>query len=503
MAGKTQFLMKLGTLVDNVISVISPEIAERRSLWRRSYWGYEAGEMSRKDAVFPWDGRAEQMNKTSRKTIRSRARDLERNDPVIGGILAALTANVVGSGLNMQAASNDEEFNKTIEGLFREWMHPENCDATQRQSLTEMLNMIVRRYVIDGGILVIYSIDDKAEFPLSLQLREVDDFTSQDLPNINGGNIMSDGVEMTSYGRPVAYWLTQTDANGMETTVPVRIDADRADFLWSRVRPSQYREMSLLARIIVALSDLHDYNDAVAFQQKTAACTSVFIEQENQTGSPGRAVNTATGERLEKIQAGSVKYLRPGEKAKPLIPTGQAAEVENYLTTQLRMIAADQGLSLESATRNVSNVNYSSARQNLLADQKTYKIFRAYLIEHLLRPLYKRFVMSCYLKGLLNNTKFNPNDKSYFSATWLGEGLPWIDPKKEAEADAIKLLNGGLSFKEYCAQQGVDWRERLLDIAEVEEEAKRLGVKLNFITPEEQIERSEDDGEGQSKLDTN
>jgi len=169
----------------------------------------------------------------------------------------------------------------------------------------------------------------------------------------------------------------------------------------------------------------------------------------------------------------------------------------------LRMIAADQGLSLESATRNVSNVNYSSARQNLLADQKTYKIFRAYLIEHLLRPLYKRFVMSCYLKGLLNNTKFNPNDKSYFSATWLGEGLPWIDPKKEAEADAIKLLNGGLSFKEYCAQQGVDWRERLLDIAEVEEEAKRLGVKLNFITPEEQIERSEDDGEGQSKLDTN
>ena len=163
-----------------------------------------------------------------------------------------------------------------------------------------------------------------------------------------------------------------------------------------------------------------------------------------------------------------------------LIPSGQAAEVGNYLPLQQRMIAAAMGLSLESTSRNVERVNYSSARQNLLADENTYKQMRKELVEYFLRPLYRRFVNICYLAGLLDGTGFKPDDLQYYKAVWLAPSLGWIDPKKEAEANSINLQNGGKSFQQYCAEQGVDWRERIDEMAEVQEYAESKGVTLSF-----------------------
>lgn len=497
--------MNLGEKLDNFIAIFSPETALRRRSFRDAYGAYDAASPTRKDLMFGQDGRAEQLNAPNRRVLRTRARNLERNSDVMGGLLYALENNVVGAKLNMQAASPDKEFNKKIEALFHDWEHAENCDITEQQNLTEIVRMALRRVKVDGGVLATYVFDRHSKYGLKIQMREVDDIASDNTMELPNGNIVTSGIEMTKYGKPVAYLLQQYDANGMSNDLtPLRVPAKNVDFLWEKERATQFREIPSMAKSITRIADLDDYMNAVAFQQKTMACTSAFIETDNYNTAPGRPVNTNNGARLKDLRAGSITYLKPGEKMKQFTPSGQATEMENFVVTNLRTMSAAHGLSLESATRNVERVNYSSARQNMLADQQTYKVWREFMIEHFLRKLYKRFVDSCWLMGLLDNTSFDPSNPEYYQAKWLSEGLPWIDPLKEANAYAVQLANGGLSFQEYCARNGVDWREQLEAMAEAQTYADELGVKLNFIESIKQLnEGGGENGDGKNKKGSN
>lgn len=478
--------MDFGKTLDNIIAVFSPETALRRRSFRQAYYGaYAAASPTRKDMPFGIDGHAEQLNGVSRDVILKRCRDAERNSDIVNAMIYALQNNVIGSKINMQADSPSKDFNDRIEKLFHEWEHPENCDVTETQSLTEMARMVLARFVVDGGILATYVIDTKSKIPLKIQLREVDDIVQVSLPKTENGNVICNGIEMSSYGKHIAYHLKRYDPNGMsEDLNPEVIPASRVDFLWMRTRPSQFREFSAMARSVVRVNDIDDYNDAIAFRAKVDACTSAFIETDNYNTQPGRPSNLPSGEKITHLNGGSVKYLRPGERVKTFIPAGQSTEFENFMVAQLRIFASSHGLSLESASRNIERVNYSSARQNMLADQQTYKSLRNFFIEHFLRKLYKRFVEACWLAGLLDGVGFDPNEQDFYKAKWLCEGLPWIDPLKEANADTIRLGNGGISFQEFCANNGADWRERLEQMAEVQEYAEKLGVKLNFAVKE-------------------
>ena len=268
-------LRKAGNALDSAIAVFSPQTAVKRREWRDAFYGYEAASPTRKDLPFPADGRAEGFNKISRGTLRARARHLDRNSDVIHGIISAFENNVIGVGLNMQADTKYDAFNKRIEALWSEWKHHENCDATNAQSIDEMERMAIHRWLVDGGLMFNYVFDPKALFPLKIQVREVDEIDDGSNPQIDGENILSDGVEINKFGAPVAYWLSQTDANGYEMA-PVRIPAANIDFLWIKSRPSEYREISPLGRSITRVQDIEDYANAVAFQQKMNACTSVL-----------------------------------------------------------------------------------------------------------------------------------------------------------------------------------------------------------------------------------
>lgn len=489
--------MDFGKTLDDIIAVFSPETALKRRGYREIYSSaYDASSPSRKDLPFGVDGRAEALNTGARDIILKRSRSAERNSDPLNAMLYALKNNVIGSQINMQADSGDKNFDKYIEDLFHEWEHAENCDITESQSLTDMSRMIVDRFIVDGGILVQYVMTDD-KIPLKIQLREVDELENDTTPKMMNGNVVCNGVELNKNGKPVAYYLKKYDPNGMvEELGYERIEAENIDFIWLKNRPSQFREMSQLARSIVRINDIDDYNDTISFKAKVDACSSVFIESDNYNAQPGRAVNTPQGERITHLHGGSVTFLRPGEKAKQVNTSGQATEFENFMVTQLRIMGASHGLSLESASRNVERVNYSSARQNMLADQQTYKTLRKFLVEHFFRKLYKRFVRACYLAKMLESTKFDIKNPNYYKAKWLTEGLPWIDPLKEANANTIQLTNGGMSFQDYCANNGADWKERIDDMAEVMKYAKEKGVNLSFIMPEQ---NQEEDNEGEQE----
>ncbi|WP_390905328.1 phage portal protein [Paenibacillus melissococcoides] len=70
------------------------------------------------------------------------------------------------------------------------------------------------------------------------------------------------------------------------------------------------------------------------------------------------------------------------------MPSGQSSNTAQHVTTMLRLIGASVGLSYEAVSRDLGNVTYSSARQGVVEDRKTYKRYIRSLVNRVLTPIF-------------------------------------------------------------------------------------------------------------------
>lgn len=482
-----------GERLDRIISFFNPSAGLKRMTARaqmRFAQGYEAAAPWRNSANwFPADGRAEGINRHGRQFLRAKARYLERNSEIVNSVLNAYQRNTVGKGFNLQVKTDDADWNSLVEKVWREWCKPGNCDVTGQYSLTEILSMIVRRKIVDGGAVLVKTLDRKAKIPFQLQLREVDDIDAFGQIK-HGNNLIVEGIEVTEYGRPIAFYLRKYDLVTLAQIESERIPADRVYFLFEKERPSQVREITRLARTIEKVNDLDEFFATVMFAQKIAGAVAVYITNSNlTTGSVGR--NAAAGggadpggnAKSERIDMGSVKRLAPGEDVKTLVPSGQASELETFNLALMQQISAGQGLSYEQVTRDVSRVNYSSARQNLLEDWKVFAAEQKFLIDHFLDSVLLEVVQAAILSGYIPPRAvpagFWDDPDEFLKHEFIGPTMPWIDPYKEALANQIMLDSYQMTLQEYCAKTGRDYEEVMEQITAESEIKRKINETLN------------------------
>lgn len=463
-----------GERIDNFIGIFNPKAALARKAARfklRLSQAYDAAAPWRNSANWlPADGRAEEINRRSRSFLRTKARYLERNSEIVNSVLNAYLRNVVGKGFNLQVKTDDAEWNSLVEAAWREWCKPGNCDVTGQYSLTEVLSMIVRRKLVDGGILLVKTYDKDAKIPFQVQLREVDDIDAFGQLKSPQGNLIIDGVEVNKNGKHLSYYLKQYDWQSLLQIESERITADRAYYLFEKIRPSQIREITRFARTIDKINDLDEFFQAVIFAQKITAAVAIFITSDDYSaGSIGRG--SAIGGRGSgkgsdvgtRIDPGSISRLNPGEKVESLVPSGQTSELNNFNLSMMRQISSGQGLSYEQVTRDVSQVNYSSARQNLLEDWKVFSSEQQFLIDHFLDDVFENVIKSAILSGFIPAESlprdFWKNPGVYLKHQFVGQAMPWIDPYKEALANEIMLKSYQMTLQEYCAKTGRDYEE--------------------------------------------
>lgn len=455
---------------------------------KRSTAAYDGGGFDRKNQTGDWSvvgGTGEEVNQLSRDHIRSRARDLERNSDNVGAIIDAMERGVVGTGIKLQAksinrdGSDNKERNDQIEELWRIWSKPENCDVAGRMSLTEIQGMATRRRMVDGGLLLIKCMVPDAKIPLQLQLKEVDELDTGVSYYSSGSNNYKvvQGIELNDSGRIMAYHFKEYDLYGW-TGQSVRVPAEHVIYLCSRTRPSEVREFSPLAKIIIRLRDLTQYIQAVSIKERVLACLSVFIEKAGY-GVYGRGSSQkdpGTGYRQKKLTPGMIEELSAGDKVQVVNPSGQASNAREFVTMMLRSIGSSLGLSYEATSRDMSQVNYSSARQGLIDDTKTYNRWQNYLIEHLLVPVYEQFLDTCVLAGLLQIPDYFTNRERYIRCHFIPNGMPWIDPLKEASGNKVALETGQTNLASICAARGENWRDILDQRGKEMQYMRELGI---------------------------
>ncbi|MFJ2044532.1 phage portal protein [Paenibacillus taichungensis] len=492
---------------DRSIAAISPRWAYNRAAWRSGMSVFDSGSRGRLN--HGWNPSAspnEQQKRGERALIRARAQDLEHNSDIVGGILNAFERNVIGTGIMLQSkiphdipGNASGELNQEIERLWKDFCKPENIDITGTQSMEEMTAMILRRYNVDGGICAVKVYVKNSEFPFKIQLRSVDELNTLLVPG--SGKRIVEGIELDEFNKPIAYHFKKaSDGYSHNPAESVRIPAKDVIFLFDKNDPRQIREVSRLATAMNRIKDANQYIEAISIKERVLACMSVFIKKSTPSGSIGRGVRGASGSEVDysglSLAPGMVGELNPGDEVQTVIPTGQASNTRDFLSTLVRMISAGLGLSYEAVSRDLSQVNYSSARQGLIEDRKLYKKMQNMIIQRFLRPIYLEFLESMFLMGKIDLPRQADLKKKYTSHVWVPPGSTWIDPLKEAKANETALNSNQDTLARICAERGEDWRDVLLQRAEEINLIKQLiGEKSGEGAGQGEQDESDDDAD--------
>ena len=456
-------------------SIVRPQKALERMLYQDSIRNYyDAAESGRETGNWTTvNATGEQSDQSSRDIIRSRARDLERNSDFMENLILPFVNNVVGNGFTLQAKVKDDnqndisDINVKIERLFKKWCRHKNCDVSGQSSFKELCEMAIRRMKVDGGIIFIKVYDNKGEFPFKLQAIEVDELDSslQSVYTNSKSRIVS-GIEIDENNRPLKYHFRKVTIDGMSAYEEDKvIDAERVMFLFMKNRPTQLREMSPLAKTIKRIKDIDGFMNALQIKERVAACLSVFITKVDSTGLGSRrtSVDEQSGYNQETLAPGMIMKLKPGENIQAVNPANSGGSSESFIQIQQRIAGAGQGLSYEASSRDMSKVNYSSARQGLLEDRKEYRKYQDYMIEHFLDEVYEEFVKMIILNGMIDidiNDYLKNKDK-YLAHSWIPTGWDWIDPLKEVNANSKAVDSNIDTLERICAEKGLDWKEVL------------------------------------------
>jgi lambda family phage portal protein len=473
--------------LDSIIGFISPAWGARREAWRQSIdemRSYDAGDYQRGNANWRVINQsAEFTDKYDRDNVRARARDLERNSDMMNSVVRAYERNVIGGGYTLQAKTNSNELNDTIEKAWKKWCKKRNCDVTGTQSFNQIMRMCEKRKKVDGGILIVKRYTRDGYLPFKLQTFEVDELdSSQMMPKHKNDKVVG-GIELNEYNKPVGYWIRQYTLDGVAIMDPVYMDANDVIFLYSKTRPSQVREMSDMSPTITRIRDANEYMVAVSVKERIAACLSVFIKKQLPTTGIGRVGGSQEARQDyqdKRLTPGMIKELNAGDEVQVVNPNGQATDATSYIELQQRLVAAGQGVSYEATSRDMSKSNYSSTRQGIIEDDMTYAEEKELLMEAM-DEIYETFIISLWLAGEITVSDFWENKDEYFEHSWIVAPKKWIDPQKEANANKIALNTGQKTFKQIAAEQGRDWKEHIDEMAEVLEYAKSKGIDLGGV----------------------
>lgn len=488
--------------LENLIAAISPQAAYKRAAFKAGLsWfreSYDSADHGRLNNAWAVNNMSAQLTDTwARDTVRARARDLERNSDMMSAVISAYNRNIVGKGFTLQARTSDTALNEQIESLWREWIKCKNCDITKTQNLNQILRMLERRKKIDGGILIHKCYTGGGLLPFKLQCLEVDELARDQIQPSQKGNIVIDGVEVDRNKTPVGYWIKQYSLDGWSEMDAKFIKATDIIYKYTKTRPSQIREMSDMSPTITRVRDTQEFMTAVSVKQRIEACLSVFIKRAMPSGSLGRGSSSNEPRSTydgKMLTPGMISYIDVGDEVQVVNPSGQASDSSQFIKQQQLLMAAGQGLSYEAVTRDMSQTNYSSARQGLIEDDLTYAEDREH-IEEIMDEIYETFIISAVLTGKIAIRDFWQNKSMYFKHEWIQVPKRWIDPLKETTAAQIGLLTGQKTLKEVAAESGKDWKDHIDDMVDVINYGKEKGIDLggviygqNYTSPEQRNE---------------
>ncbi len=482
--------------------------------------------------------------RTRLRTLRGRARELERNEPYSKRYLTRLQDNTYDHhGITFSSLAGewrrdpkmkrlvyvlDEMDSAIIEQAYTEWR--KSPFMSGGMSLNEGGRLSLRSVARDGDMVVHALPDSSNEFGCSLQLLEadmIDDMRNEVIrvtDQGNGGRVLSEvrmGVQVNGYMKPEGYWILKAhpgdqmwwNTDGYLSDFHPVENTNGSIFIhpYKHERITQVRDCTWLHAIMRDLKMLDGYDEAAIVAARTgAAKMGWFMRDYNEPGDPYTGEQPKDGDRSMDAEAGLIEDLSqvPGlkfEKWDPAYPHEQYGE---FVKTRQRRIAAGVDMSYYALANDLTEVNFSSIRAGLLEDREHYKAVQTWWIYHFETPVFLFWLKMALANGSLKDPTTGVSlpfskYKKFANHKFRPRRWPWVDPEKDANASVIAIDNRLTSRTAEIEQHSERTFEQVVTEQAAEQKyADANGVELPPVAgdkPESEPEEGDDKGDGKKK----
>lgn len=418
--------------------------------------------------------------------LRSRARELARNSPLVNQYLGLLAANVIGpDGFKFQARARNRDgtlaaqFNPKIDDAFEDWGQSVTVDG--QMSLIDFERLLIANLATDGEILVRKIRGYRPnKYRFALQQIDPDLLDHQFFRSPGRGeNEVRLGVEVNEWGVPVAYWIWDrhpTDLFNISARKRLRIPADELVHIYDPKRANQTRGTTWLNPVMIHMKMLDGYVEAELVAARVGAAKMGFFQWKDSADfEPPQADETLTIH----AEAGKAEMLPPGLEFKDWSPAHPSIAFPNFLKAALRFIASGLRTSYNALANDLEGVNYSSMRAGVLVERDQWRSLQRMWVRKFLRPIYAEWIGFAQLSGELVLDTRDP--AAWLEARFLPRGWQWVDPLKDINASIAEIDNGLTSRTRVIAETGGDFEEIAEELAEEQAIIKELGLTLTGL----------------------
>lgn len=499
--------------------------------------------------------------RTRLRTLRGRARELERNEPYSRRFLSRLEDNIYDhhgitfnslagawkKGPNQKLAYVIDELDAgVIESAYAEWK--KNPFVSGDMSLNEGGRLALRSTARDGDMLVKWVVDPSMnEFGFGLQLLEADicdDMRNEVIRtpmNGNGDRVLGEirmGVQVNGVMKPEGYWILKAHPGDQmwwntDGYVSEFHKADQFIHPFKKTRITQVRDVTWLCGIMRDLKMLDGYDEAAIVAARTGAAKMGFITRDyGEPGDPytgpraganaqgdgnggvdGDGFATDAGDLRMDAEPGLIEDFSqmPGLKFDKWDPAYPHEQYDQFMKVRLRRIGAGLDMSYYAIANDLTEVNFSSIRAGLLEDREHFKSLQTWWIYHFEAPIFLKWLQISLANGAIKDpitgtalpfSKLKKFSNHKFHPRRWG----WVDPQKDIAA-AVIAIDNRLKTRDEVIQDHSQktFKEVVAEHAREQELANDAGVELPPVAgampenPNDDENANTEGGEGADK----
>lgn len=461
---------------------------------------YEMNRVSRlvrrRTGVAPRGSSADYHFRTETKYYEAleQARDMDRNDAVIGILADRRVDNIVQGGFKLDPKTGDKKLDLDLWQRFTAWStDPDQCDITGEMTFQEQERFVCRAECIDGDIVALGSEDG--------QLQLIEAHLIQTRSRVAETFL---GVTMDRYGKRLEYHVIEerdsfgTLGNSEPRSVRNAEGRRQIFHVYNPKRVLQTRGVTALAPVMSYAAMLEDINFAKLVQQQAVSCFAILHEYSGKSASVPRSIGygatatttTSAGQSRteEGIGPGMEYFGSEGETLKGFSPNIPNNEYFQQVRLVLQILGVNFGLPLCLVLMDGSETNFSGWRGAVDEARKGFVADQLNLVRRFHKPVYEWW--------LSREIESDPGlammaeRLNIFAHNWNLPTWSYIEPVADAEGDATQLRNALTSPRRLHAARGNDWEDLSEEIIDdnmyaIERAAKRA-AEFNAANPTSQ-----------------
>ena len=406
------------------------------------------------------------------------ARDMDRNDMILGQMVDRAVTNEIGDGFRLDPRTGDDKLNMLLTEKWNRFAgEPESCDIAGELVFPEMEWMVSRACKVDGDMIAIpRHIDDGGQIRLVEGHRIRTPYNarrSMKHRNVIHGVRLAEGTRQRT-----EYLVTREDVDPdkqIRNVKDVRMYRTRDSqgnrqvcHMHQSKRISQTRGVSAFAPMFDLCGMFDDINFAKLVQQQVVSCFAVIRTKQPGFSASGGSGGDPRGETTtDQFSDGGSRTLvgvspgmeivgQEGEDIQGFSPNITSSEFFDHMWLLITFMGANLGMPPGVAVLDPKQSNLSSWRGVVDEARRGYRNNQNRLMRRFHSPMYKIKVRQWIAEDPLIRGAYNALGDNLFNHVWHPPRWPYIEPLKDAKTEELQLARNLASRTEIAKGKGHD-----------------------------------------------